>query len=273
MYCYIYDKIASDSRYKRLVSDIENRLTDLGLQGEVERVTPIRTVSSCIELSAGRKCSTLVIVGDDDSFSRAITCAVNLGVVVGFIPIRQGVISEILGIPKGVSACEVLSKRKIEKVDLGKVEGSYFLTTAEISAKKSSTKNIFGIVTDSFAKDTNVKINIDGKFDVSSSIAGIRIVNMDPMSPGSYDISDGLLNLVIIPKEDYAIKDRAFKKGEWSAVTAKTEIAFKRASVFGPRALRVSVDGRGITKLPVNIEVAPKKLSVIVGGKRLLEKQ
>lgn len=272
MYCYIYDKIASESKYKRLVSDIENRLTDLGLQGEIERVTPIRTISSCIELSAGRKCTTLVIVGDDDSFSKAITCAVNMGVIIGFIPLRQGVISEMLGIPRGVSACEILSKRKIEKVDLGKVENSYFLTTAEVSTRKNSTKNIFGVASDSFVKDTTVKINIDSKFDVSASVAGIRIVNMDPMSPSSYAISDGLLNLVIIPKEDYAIKDRAFKKGEWSAVNAKTEIAFKRASVFGPRALKVSVDGRGITKLPVNIEVAHQKLNVIVGSKRFTEK-
>lgn len=261
MYCYIYDKIALERRNERLISEIEKRITDLGLQGEIERVTPIRGLSQCIELSAGRKCSTLVMVGDDSTFSKAISHSVEMQVPIGFIPVKEGVLSKVLGIPKGVAACEVLSRRKIKRLDLGKIEDNYFVTTAEISAEG---KNPFR----KESADRTVKVNIDSQFDLSTSILGLRIANLDPASPENFSIADGMLNLIMIPSDSK--KDRSFKKGEWSEMKERTVASFKRASIFGSRSLRLTVDGRGVGKLPVNVSVAPGKLEAIVGVQRLV---
>ena len=128
-YFYVYDKFVQDKRFERDIIQIEQRLTDIGIQGKIGRLALFRNAAELVRDEVKRGADTVVVVGNDATFHQLMSVLPELDAVIGFIPVGDSCkISEVLGIPTGAAACDVLSARLTETLGVGRVNNSqYFL--------------------------------------------------------------------------------------------------------------------------------------------------
>lgn len=264
MYFYLYDAFLQDKKYSKLLADIEARFIDLSIQGRVSRLNILNDMREMVIDAVKRGAETVVVVGDDRTVGRAINAIVNLNVTLGIIPVGSGhhIFAQHLGIPVGLPACEVLSKRIKESIDAAHVNGNYFVFYLK-------------------ALSPDIKIiDSEGNYAITpmSANAEIFVCNFKPPEfsiealPASFFIPhDGRLELVVHTKEQKSLMNKLFFKsgkevGDYTIVPfrkIRLEPAHKNADA------KLVLDGDRIIKPPVTVEVAPQKVVVIVGRERM----
>ena len=253
MYLYIYDSFLNHKKYFNTLSRIENRLADLDIKGKISRLNILKNLREVIEDAVDQGTKTIVAVGDDLTFSKIVNIIADLDVTLGLIPIdEKSKIAQILGIPAQENACEVLAQRLIKKIDLGKVNHQYFLDSATIDNPDVTLE--FGKYKISpVTKDSLVSICNLGFLSNNQSIYQKNISNP----------ADGFLEAVVAP-----LKGGVFNKLKKAA--KQSVFPFKKIKIgtVGDPAT-IIIDQQAISKTPAEISVAPNKLDVIVGSKRL----
>lgn len=242
MYAYIYDEFLQDRRYERELSLVETRLTDLGITGKIVRLALFRDAVQVMRGEVKAGCTTLVAVGNDDTLYRAIEAVGDTKTVVAFIPIGSATpMSELLGIPTGVAACDVLSARLVEEIDLGEVNGRRYLHVAEVDG-------------------TNVTVMCEESY----TITPLRKCKMEirnlaqPDDAGAVNPTDGKLTLVIRSPRFSLLK----KKEDISV------IPFRKARFFARGGAKMSVDGEEIDAQEFDVRAIPGRLRLVTGKER-----
>lgn len=252
-YFYFYDDFVSDKKYQVEINRIETRLLELGLNGRKERLTVLKNAREIITDGIKRGATTVVAIGNDATMSKVMSVVANHpSVVLGLIPLGpEQKIAGRLGIPAGVAACAVLSKRVVTKVDLGKVNNFYFLFSLDLPAGE-------------------VTVTCDNKYSLSVEDSGaeFHICNLGQMwstdrRADSYhcDPADGRLEAIIQPRgTGWNVFRRHFDRA--------SVFTIKRAAIAAPRETTMVADGQTLIKTPATVEVVPKKLRLIVGRER-----
>jgi len=258
MHVYIYDSYLAQKKYESIMAKIETRITDLGLGGKIVRLGVMNSIYNTIKEELKKNAKTIVVVGNMKVLNQAINAFACFSrdkqnlckTPLGFIPVgkKNNEIAKILGTPNEEEACNVLSARRIETVDLGLANEEYFLTEARISTEK-----------------TNVEIDTDYSIEITEK-GEIAVVNMPTdlniNSSTKPKINDGILELFIKPKNS----------NKFSRKPLKT----KNSSVFSFKKLKISNPEKGVVldesitlPAPVLINIAEEKLNLIVGKDRL----
>lgn len=252
MYFYFYDKLTQEKKYESLLIKVETRLIDLGLNGRVEKLSIFKNAREIIRDAVKKGAKTIIAVGDDKTFSTVVNMVATHDVTLGFIPIEPGAFSRLLGMPAGEAACDVLSKRLHETLDLGCIHDFYFLggvtatTTAPTMLRcddsymvsvPAQTKLLFSNVGDVFSETT-----------------------LD-------DATDGMLRLHMhTPKESTGL----FRKRDQAVHSSSVHA--KKIEVASPDAdLALTADNNGLFHTPCTLTVLPAALKVIVGRDRKLK--
>jgi len=248
MYLYIYDNFLTDKKYQSSLYRIENRLVDLGIKGRVVRLNILKNMAEVVEDGIRQGVKTVVVVGNDLSFSKIINIIADKNVTLGIIPVdNKSKIAKILGIPPLDAACEILAQRIVKKIDLGMVGNYYFIDSATITNEETTVK----------LKDYN--ISPIGKNNI------VSFNNLGIFTPGKAtsdyksDPTDEKLELVI------SAEIKKFDKNSPLTIIPFEKI---KVSCAEPGAFIV-VDQVTKLKPPATITVAPGKLQTIVGSKRL----
>lgn len=252
MYLYIYDSFLNDKKHSTLLAKIETRLTDLGIGGKIFRLSPLRNMAELLSDEVKNGAKTVVVVGNDKTFAQIINFAAQFDVTLGLIPVGpNNKIAKTLGISSPHEACDILSARKIERVDLGKANNTYFLS--DITVEKGE-----------------VTIECENNFAITPKIQDqVTIYNLRPMFAASWEgekifnPKDGLLEVLIQPlaKGLFASLKRSIHQNSL--------IPFKKVTIKSRSSLPVYTDGQKVLKTPVKVEVVPDKLKIIVGKNRL----
>lgn len=244
MYTYIVEADINEKKYEADLARIESRLVELEIHGRIEKLTILKSLPEAIKDALRNHCDTVVLIGTDRMLNNAMSALAETNITVGIIPLGNATtMSAALGIPYGAAACDVLSARITATLDLGKINNRYFLSKLHLPECKS------------------ISIDCDSTFQVSAlSPATIDIANFtEQCNP-----CDGLLEVIVRPQEER----RMFGFGRRN---------FSRTSVFpvkkltirsGGESMPIMSDGETIIKTPATIEIAPKKLRVIVGKQR-----
>lgn len=252
MYLYLYDHFLNHKKHSGTLARIETRLTDLGIGGKIFRLSPLRDLKELMADEIGQGAKTVVVVGNDKTLSQVINVLAKYDVILGMIPIGpENKIAHSLGIPDAEKACDTLAARIIENVDLGKINNFYFISGLEV-------------------KDGSVTIECENNYRITSQKQGslIGIYNLRPAtaSVGSYsqyfNPKDGFLEIFIKPIDNGFLS--FFKKNIKESI-----IPFKYLEIKGRDSASVITDGQKVIKPPIRIEVAPKKLKIIVGKNRI----
>ncbi len=255
MYYYVYDSFLGDKKYQLLLHKIETRLMDLGISGRTEKLTILKSLKEIIRDAASKGIDTLVAVGNDKTFSKVISLLTDHSVILGMIPIGpDNTIASMLGIPQGEAACNILSARIIEKIDLGKANNTYFVSSLEVPAEREIFMDCEGY-------------NINPL----STAKNISIRNFGPLNGNTTDRkkisspTDGILEAIISTQK----KERGFFKRQ-TQFTDDSVFPFKKIKVKCNReSVPIIADGQTTIKTPVTVEVLPKKLKIIVGKNRM----
>jgi diacylglycerol kinase family enzyme len=259
MYLYLYDSFLIEPKYKKIINSIETKLIDLGISGRVVRLTILKNVNEIIKDHLKKGIQTVVVIGSEKLFKEAAISLVNTDVVLGFIPVIYSKIAEILNIPYNDLACEVISARRIEKIDMGKIDDYYFLTSIEIEDL------------------TDLYLECDELYQIFPiSIKSLKIINLDQLNFSSGSLlksvsnpKDGLLEIVFFKKQKLIFP--FLKKTE-----EKKDSLFyiKKALIKGKKTeLTLSIDKEKNIKTPTLIEVVPSCLKIIVGKRKMYENQ
>ncbi len=251
MYLYLYDSFLNAKRFSSQVARIETRITDLGIGGKIFRMSPLRNISEVLADEILSGITTVVAVGDDKTLSQIINLIAphSNSVVVGFIPVGpDATIHELLGIPNGEKACDVLAARIVEKVDLGKVNDHYFLTSLEI-------------------REGHVSIECQKKYVLTADPKRnkIALYNLQPQLNAVENKlrfgnpKDGKVEVVIDPMVSGWFKKR---------FSRPTIIPCDHVVLRSRETASVVTEGQKVLRPPLTVTVAEKQLNLVVGRNR-----
>lgn len=244
MYYYLYDSSLSDKKYQNELARIETRLTDLGINGKINRLSFLKNISQIITEEAKRGIKTVVVVGNDKTINQIINLTANLNLTLGLIPVGpNNRIAKLLGIPEGEKACDILSARIIKRLDLGRINNYYFLTCIEMIGEKIS-----------LACDNNFFINLEKEKNI------INVSNLNFYRQTLTNPKDGQLDLFIEQS-----RKRLWRKKEISL----SRFQNKLIEINSPQSIPILInDEKRIVKTPAHIKISNKKLKIIVGKNR-----
>ncbi len=243
MYSYFYDAFLQDRKYERDLAVLETRLTDLGIMGKITRLALFRDSLEVIRDEIEEGAHTLVAVGDDQTFRKAIEAVGDTRTVVGYLPVNtKSILADLLGIPSGVAACDVLSARLVQDIDVGEVNGRRFLHALECEAS-----DVVISCEDAYT------LTVPGK-------ASFAIRNLAfPDDAGVTDPTDGRLMLVI--------RQRHFSL--FGSQTRLSKLPVKRVHIFTNRHVTLLLDGgEKLQAKEFDIRAIPARLRLVTGKDR-----
>lgn len=247
MYSYFLDPFLSHKKYDKSLREIETRLLDLGVTGRMHKLSKFKDPKTMVREEIKRGAKTLVVMGDDDTIGNFLDLAVDENLVFGIIPFgKKNKISELLGLPAGVEACDVLSARIIEKLDVGRINMHYFLSSILIPRGQ-------------------VTLIFDGKYKVSTpEDREVVVSNLEYKQQANP--RDGFLETVIRGRRLLNLFGDI--KYTFNPVGGDSRFFVKKLLVAAEKPFVAMADGRKLWQELAQIDVASKKLKVIVGKDR-----
>lgn len=248
MYLYLVDTFVQDKKFDRDLIHVQSRVQDLGISGRFEKLTILKSIKGIVEDAERKGVKTLVAIGNDKTFNEMVGHLKKSDITLGLIPFGEehNSIAAALNIPLGVEATKTLSKRIIKKLDVGKVNGKFF----------------FSSLTFPFAK--TVQLECDKSYRLlSNDGATISIVNFCAAGHRG-NAQDGRLEAVVheqLPTSFFSFFSKRKRTALQTVVPAK-HIRIKSTEENIP----IYSEGSLVVKTPANIEVASKRLRVIVGA-------
>ncbi len=258
MHIYIYDAFLSQHKYRGVLAKIETRITDLGLNGKIIRLDVMKNVFDVVENELKRGAKTIVAVGNNKTIHQVVNAMLAPGlesyshVPLGIIPVgkNDNEISQYLGILPEEKAGDVLSARRIEGLDIGRVNDNYFLGYASINSQ-------------------GTKIEIDEEYSVEILESGmIKIVNFlfdqeikAQNKKITFNPQDGRLELLI--QND---KGKGFFRLRPNTQSASI-FYFDEINIIN-KDKNILLDGVFSLSCPAKIKISSKKINIIVGKNR-----
>jgi diacylglycerol kinase family enzyme len=256
MFFYFYDTFVTQSKYSALLNQIESRIIELGINGRVEKLTPLRNMKELLESGLKQGAHTVVVLGNDSTMFRTINIiAQHNQIALGYIPFPDVTpLSTLLGITSTLDACNILSRRITTVTNLAKANQTYFLGALALTEARCA------------------KIKCDDKFDITchADINAVSVSNLGkitelPKLENVHSKQQKLL-LEIQPKK---IKAKFLSKQVVPQVATKI-LANKIIINHVEQPLAVLLDNEITLKTPVTITLKPKQLKLIVGKNRLI---
>lgn len=253
MYLYLYDDSVKQKKFESTLKAIETRLTDFGIAGKIIRLAQFSNAQAIIEEELKRGYSTVVIVGNDITFGNILSRAATCPVVFGFLPLgAENSIAQVLGIPVGVEACDVLSRRRKIHLDVGWVNNRYFVSKLQV-----------------FPHD--IKVSYDEQFSVSSRDGGkmeLVVCNLQP-----YFWKNGKNENKVIHPQDGKLEAflRPVMKKKFLGGFEYEDpsiFPFEEMEVSSKSPFVVEADGKQSKEVRIKIKLAKKRIEVIVGKER-----
>jgi len=246
-YAYIYADYLKGSKYEKITRTIENRLTDLGISGKIHRLSQFKNLEEIIDEDLRRGITTIVVIGDDKMARDAINVLAGREAALGIIPLGEtNKIASLLGIPEGAVACDTLSQRIINRLDVGEINNKIFFSRLYINSQRRP-------------------ITCDGQYDIFSPGGDVLIINsnLDPAEKSlpNANPKDGKFEILVKPKQP-GLKFFGKKTIQESLFFAK------RLKIESSSAFPIFVDGKKIFYKNVDIEIVPAALKVVVGKGR-----
>lgn len=250
MYVYLYDEFLRQKKYDAIVKAMETRLTDFGIAGKIIRLQNFTNAKAVIEEEMKKGVTAIVIVGNDRTFGHVLSRAATCDVLFGFLPVGENnSIAQILGIPVGLEAADVLARRRKLKLDVGWFNNRYFVSQLYIPPSR-------------------INVEYDEKFKVSSEgLMELVVCNLQPyLRKGR----EGSKDYVIHPQDG---KLEAFlqplKKRLWKIDYEEPSVfPFEEMIVSAKSPFVVRADGAESKETKIKIKLARSRVEMIVGKER-----
>jgi YegS/Rv2252/BmrU family lipid kinase len=276
------------SRSGRQVAGAASRiLRDLGFALiDVPLVAKASLTDTLSRLAESRP-SLAIVGGGDGTLNSTVDALAHLKLPVGILPLgTANDFARTLGIPQNVrDACRVIAGGRTKRIDLGLMNGKYFLNDASIGVSSSIAGRLTrtakkrwgvfaaaGMALNAAAKARRFHVDIlcDKR---TFSVAAYQVTIGNGVFLGgvtaNFDaaVDDKLLDMYVLETKRVADVARMLPylaTGRYNENPFVLTAKGKRFVVKTKRRLRVYSDGEPAGTTPVTIEVAPKALRVFV---------
>lgn len=252
MYVYIYDNFLRHRKYTSLMKAIEFSLTDFGIAGKILRLNNYIDARSIIEDEIKKGAKTIVIVGNDGTLGQVLSRAATVDCTFGFLPIGpDNLIADVLGIPVGLEACKVLSRRRKEKLDVGWMNNRYFISQLHVYPAK-------------------VEVFYDERFKVTAKDQmEIVVCNLQPFY---WKKSKKDKESEVVHPQDGKLEAflRPLTKARWFGYNYEDPsiFPFEEMEIKGDEPFIVEADGKKTKEIKLKIRLTHSKVDMIVGRNR-----
>lgn len=253
MYVYLYDNYLKSRKFEPTIKAIETRLTDFEIAGKIIRLQNFTNTQAVIEEEIKRGATVIVIVGNDDTFGRVLSRGAACKILFGFLPVGpKNSIAEVLGIPVGVDACDMLSQRRKINLDIGWI----------------SNRNRY-FISQLYIPPSDIIVEYDEKFKVVGRHKKMELVvcNLQPFvwnRKGKEDFivhpQDGKLEAFLRP-----MSGRGMFKDKYEEPSL---FPFEEMVVTGSKPFQVEADGTITKETKIVIKLAKNRIEMIVGKDR-----
>lgn len=246
MYYYVYDEYVQDPKFERDLALIETRLTDLGIAGKIARLALFRDPKELVRDEIRKGAKTVIAVGNDVTLRRVMDAAGDSGVTIGVIPVGKDctTLCSILGMPSGVDACDIISARIVEELDIGEVNSRRFLHTVHVPQIPQAE----------LAIDRQYKIQAFRKPEIeirNLALAGADVPAANP--------TDGKFECVVrTPMKSL------FKKKSWNT----TVVPAVDLKIALSKSVKCFADSEEFESDELRFKMIPKALRIITGKER-----
>jgi len=243
MYLYIYDSCLKDKKYENLLTKIEARIIDLDMRGEVLKMNLLKNISQFLKDGIKKGAHTVIVIGDDKTFSTVLESAMLENIVMGYIPIdKKSKFSQIFGIPYGDLACTIIGGGIVEKIDIGKINNKFFLGSVVVENSHNTELKI-----------DNFKIRVGRGNKIIIKNIDFEEENLNTSNP-----TDGLFEIFVEKVGGFMSKNskHTLIKTNDILVTSKDS------------SVPLVFDGVQTINTPAQISIAKEKLNIIVGSNR-----
>lgn len=251
MYVYLYDNFVKNKKHDTVIKQIETKLTDYGIAGKILRLQNFTNSELVVGDELRKGAETVVIVGNDRTFGHVLSRAASCNVAFGFIPVGDGnSIAEVLGIPIGQGACDVLARRRKVRLDVGWFNNRYFVSQLYIPPHR-------------------IEVSYDGRFKVSSASGVMELVvcNLQPFfftKKGRQLVvhpQDGKLEAFVRP----VVKRGIFRRPRYEDASV---FPFEEMIVTSDTPFIADADGKRSKETKITIRLARNRVQMIVGKDR-----
>ncbi|MBU4360891.1 acylglycerol kinase family protein [Patescibacteria group bacterium] len=262
MYYYIYDQFLSHKKYDKILTQIESKITDLGIKNRIIKMSILKSVSELVTDALRKGAQTIVVAGNNQTVHQIVNLVAGKDVTLGIIPIGEtNSIANFLGITDPLEACEIISARKIETINLGEVNNDFFIDNIKIF-------------------DTDLRVECDNKYNISTLSVNhlIGVYNFAPQvnlnfksSKQLFNPQDTFLEVVVEPKDKKTL-NKIFKPLFGSQSQKFADSVFRARKIIIKNQTEkpgyALVDNFKTLKTPLAICISNKQLRVIVGKNR-----
>lgn len=277
MYYYLLDQSGlSDTQFEARQSIIMSAAHEFNISGESGRATLLRTIPDLVGAAYKHGAHTLVVCGSDDTFNKVLGCLDDRVLTVGFVPMMDNSqLAGLLGIDSLRNAIKIIAARRVKAVDLAQVNSLYFFSFLEFGwpslVAKGTSKTLWQQIK---YHSLQFKFRVDNKYEVDMAGLGGFIINArwyGAKSSTTGSPTDGFLDVVVAPHLSLADRFRYRKvlnSGNLEQLNGLAKIPARTIEFFEPRDMPLTMLGRTIVRLPVTVQMAKKKLSLIIGRDR-----
>lgn len=279
MYYYIVDpsKLAQRT-FERVQNQLYSSLSTYRINGEVSRVSALRTVPQLVEIAFSRGVKTLVAVGSDETIHDVINSLKRRDITLGFIPLLPSELGNILGISSIDHACKTIALRRVTHLDAAVVHNNLFITKLSFGLNLNTFREegFFQSLKQLFSLPTfEVKFSADNQYSAILKVTGGIIINgRDQVctTKNLADPTDGILDVLLLPKLS-RYKIFKFRKhilsGCFESIPQSSLVHLSRIDITSPEGLPLRMGSRVIAKTPATIEVVPHAIKIIASKERL----
>jgi len=287
---FVINPSAGQGKYERIIHAIHDALPDSSLQYDI-KVLEYRGEATSIAREAANTHDVVVAVGGDGTVNEVFNGLVGTQAVLGIIPAGTGNgFARELGLPlEPAEACRVLMEGDVKSMDVGMVNGRYFLGTAGIGFDAMISKLageklgplrgmwlyfVAGALV--FHKYTPQLMNVDIDAEKVETTPLLIAVANTARYGGTALIApdakpdDGLLDVCIIRKMGAARLLWHLPKlftGKHIYLPDVTMYKCKSITINAPEPISVHVDGEAIdSRSRVEFTLLPNAIKVLVPG-------
>ena len=279
MYYYILDPThVPQKQFERQQAELHTLLTEFKINGESARVTPLRLIQDLVDIAASRGASTLIACGTDETFHQMLVALKGREFTLGFVPfVPKTQLGRILGLNDIPTCAKTIASRRIERLDLARLNDSYFISYLEIGIATETNKDLglFSSIRLFAGTPMEIEMRIDDSYTIGSKMMGALIVNTRGTQTDADgkigNHQDGFLDLLIVEqlgKFSAAKHKNSIVNGTYENIPNSTVIRCQKIEILRPTGLKIYMDGKETARAPATVEIIPNRLKMIVGKKR-----
>lgn len=245
------------------------------------------SIASALREPQARGADLAIVGGGDGTLNSAVDALARAKLPVGILPLgTANDFARTLGIPQSLrAACATIRKGRVKAIDLGSVNGKFFLNGASLGLANAAagmlTKaakarwGIFAAAGMALAAATRARrfrVNVrcdrkEIKADAYQVIIGNGIFFGGFMANFDARVDDRRLDMIVLETKRIADLARMIPyaaSGQYDANPYLLTMKGRRFDVTTSRTMRIFADGDLVGKTPATIRVAPAALKVIV---------